>query len=168
MPTAATETADLQALIGAYAVLDVEFTASEAAIRARYRELALRHHPDVHPHGSPAQQQAAARMATINAAFTLIRDAPLRDYRPDRRETGAAIPHHAAGGFDRPVSVATETLVRLAFGALFGLGLALVLGNRRVPGFAFYVWILPLVIGFACTSTSPRTANMLRLLHWWV
>jgi DnaJ-class molecular chaperone len=168
MPTAGTETADLQALIGAYAVLDVELTASEAAIRARYRELALRHHPDMHQHGSRAQEEAAARMAAINAAFNLIRDAPLRDYRPERGETGAAIPQQADGGFDRPVSVATETLARLALGALFGLGVALVLGNRRVPGFAFYVWILPLVIGMAFTSTSPRTANILRLLHWWV
>jgi hypothetical protein len=167
MPNASTETADLQALIAAYAVLDVELTASEAAIRARYRELALRHHPDVHTQGSPAQQQAATRMAAINAAFNLIRNAPLRHYRHDSSEAGAAIPH-AAGAFDRPLSVATETLARLAVGALLGLALALVLQNRRVPGFFLYVWILPLVIGLACTSTSVRTGSMLRLLYWWV
>jgi hypothetical protein len=107
-------------------------------------------------------------MAAINAAFNLIRSASLRDYRHDSSEPGEAIPRHAADGFDRPVSVATETLARLAVGALLGLGVALVLQNRRVPGFAFYVWIIPLVMGLACTSTSARTGNMLRLLDWWV
>ena len=168
MATAPSNSADIQALIGAYGLLDVELTASEPAIRARYRELALRYHPDTHPHGSPSQQQAAARMAAINAAYTLIRNAPLRDYRLERNQTGAPIPAGGGVAFDRPVSVVTETLVRLALGVLFGLGIALVLQDRRVPGFAVYVWILPLVIGFACTSTSGRTVNVLRILYWWV
>ena len=167
MATAPSNSADIQALIGAYAVFDVELKASASAIRARYRELALRYHPDTHPQGSPSQQQAAARMAAINAAYTLIRNAPLRDYRPERNEAGAPIRESGGVAFDRPVSVVTETLVRLAVGVLFGLGIALVLRDRRVPGFAVYVWILPLVIGFACTSTSGRTLNMLRILYWW-
>jgi preprotein translocase subunit Sec63 len=167
MATATSDSADIQALIGAYGLFDVELSASASAIRARYRELALRYHPDTHPHGSSSQQQAAARMAAINAAYALIRNAPLRDYRPERNQTGAPIP--AGGGvvLDRPISVVTETLVRLCLGVLFGLGIALVLRDRRVPGFEVYVWILPLVIGFACTSTSGRTLNMLRILYWW-
>ena len=65
----------------AYKVLDVEYTAAPAAIRQAHKRLAKQHHPDRFPAGSAEQQQATARMAEINDAYRLIREAPLRFHR---------------------------------------------------------------------------------------
>ena len=72
---------DLFAFMDAYKVLDVEYTAAPAAIRQAQKRLAKQHHPDRFPAGSAAQQQATARMAEINDAYRLIREAPLRYHR---------------------------------------------------------------------------------------
>jgi DnaJ-class molecular chaperone len=53
-----------------YEILGVQRTADEAAIRAAYRKLAKKHHPDVNP-GKP---DAATRFAEINAANDLLSD----------------------------------------------------------------------------------------------
>ena len=52
-----------------YKVLGVEPDAEHQAIAAAHRGLARRHHPDVSP-----DPEAEARMAEINAAWTLLRD----------------------------------------------------------------------------------------------
>lgn len=54
-----------------YALLQVDASASAAEIRAAFRRLALRHHPD----RSPGSQ---ARMVALNRAYALLRD-------PERR-----------------------------------------------------------------------------------
>jgi DnaJ-class molecular chaperone len=53
-----------------YKILGVQRTADEAAIRAAYRKLAKKHHPDVNP-GKP---DAAARFGEISAANELLSD----------------------------------------------------------------------------------------------
>src|SRR5580693_3184705 len=68
-----------------YEVLGVQKTASEAAIRAAYRKLAKRHHPDLNP-GKP---EAAERFKEINAANDILSDAEKRA-RYDRGEIDAA------------------------------------------------------------------------------
>ena len=68
-----------------YEVLGVETTASEAAIRAAYRKLAKRYHPDLNP-GKP---EAAERFKEINAANDILSDADKRA-RYDRGEIDAA------------------------------------------------------------------------------
>jgi DnaJ-class molecular chaperone len=68
-----------------YEVLGVEKTASEAAIRAAYRKLAKRHHPDLNP-GKP---EAAERFKEINAANDILSDTEKRA-RYDRGEIDAA------------------------------------------------------------------------------
>lgn len=68
-----------------YEVLGVEKTASEAAIRAAYRKLAKRHHPDLNP-GKP---EAAERFKEINAANDILSDKEKRA-RYDRGEIDAA------------------------------------------------------------------------------
>jgi DnaJ-class molecular chaperone len=68
-----------------YEVLGVEKTASEAAIRAAYRKLAKRHHPDLNP-GKP---EAAERFKEINAANDILSDAEKRG-RYDRGEIDAS------------------------------------------------------------------------------
>ena len=97
-------------------------------------------------------------MAEINAAYQLIRDAPLRNYRPAQiRPTDVEPPPRGQEiAFDRPVSVVTETLVRLVLGIALGLWMALVLERRGVAGFWLYVWILPCVMAVVCTSPALR------------
>ena len=68
-----------------YEVLGVQKTASEAAIRAAYRKLAKRHHPDLNP-GKP---EAAERFKEINAANDILSD-PDKRARYDRGEIDAA------------------------------------------------------------------------------
>jgi hypothetical protein len=72
---------DLFAFMDAYKVLGVDYTADSAAIRQAHKRLAKQHHPDRFPAGSAEQQQATARMAEINDAYRLIREAPLRYHR---------------------------------------------------------------------------------------
>lgn len=164
MAVADAQAIDVQELIAAYQTLDLELAASSSAIRMRYRELALLHHPDKHPHGSEAQAQAAARMALINAAYELIHDAPLRHHRPAVGSIEAEPRPDRGAAFDRPVSVATETLVRMVLGAIVGFGLAVLLERSGVPGFSLYVWVCPILLGFAFTSTSDSTLDALRVL----
>ena len=68
-----------------YEVLGVQKTDSEAAIRAAYRKLAKRHHPDVNP-GKP---EAAERFKEIATAYGLLSDQDKRA-RYDRGEIDAS------------------------------------------------------------------------------
>jgi len=68
-----------------YEILGVEKTASEAAIRAAYRKLAKRHHPDLNPN----KPEAAERFKEINAANDILSD-PEKRGRYDRGEIDAA------------------------------------------------------------------------------
>ena len=72
---------DLFALMDAYKLLGVEYSADPSEIRRAHRRLARQHHPDRFPAGSAEQQQATTRMAAINDAYRLSRDAPLRHHR---------------------------------------------------------------------------------------
>jgi DnaJ-class molecular chaperone len=67
-----------------YTVLGVARDASESAIRAAYRKLAKRYHPDVNP-GKP---EAAERFKTISVAYDLLSD-PEKRARYDRGEIDA-------------------------------------------------------------------------------
>jgi curved DNA-binding protein CbpA len=98
--------------IDAYRVLQVDPQAEDEVIRAAYRRLARKYHPDVP--GGPAD--AAARMAAINAAWALVATPAARAaYDRSRREQmaprshGASNPARGAGGNpgtvgDRPAS----------------------------------------------------------------
>ncbi|MBV9249653.1 MAG: J domain-containing protein, partial [Acetobacteraceae bacterium] len=57
-----------------YEVLGVQKTDSEAAIRAAYRKLAKRYHPDLNP-GKP---ESADRFKEISAAYDILSDAEKR------------------------------------------------------------------------------------------
>lgn len=71
---------DLQTLLDAYALLEVQFTATPGDVRKSYRRLARAHHPDRFHTDSPQQRDATARMRHLNVAYALIRDAPLRHH----------------------------------------------------------------------------------------
>ena len=66
--------------IDAYKILDVAPSAGPDEIKAAYRRLAARHHPDV---AGGDQRDATARMQTINIAYGLIAQPDLRQ-RYDR------------------------------------------------------------------------------------
>jgi curved DNA-binding protein CbpA len=78
--------------IDPYAVLQVSADADQAVIAAAYRALARRHHPDV-----AADPDAGARMARINAAWTILRD-PARRRAYDLGRPNGANGAHAGGG----------------------------------------------------------------------
>ena len=67
-----------------YEILGVQRTADEGAIRAAYRKLAKKHHPDVNP-GKP---ESAARFGEISSAHELLSDKDKRA-RFDRGEIDA-------------------------------------------------------------------------------
>jgi DnaJ-class molecular chaperone len=67
-----------------YEILGVERTADERAIRAAYRKLAKKHHPDV----NPGKKNAAEQFAAISAAYDLLSDKEKRA-RFDRGEIDA-------------------------------------------------------------------------------
>jgi DnaJ-class molecular chaperone len=67
-----------------YDILGVERTADEAAIRAAYRKLAKKNHPDV----NPGKADAAARFGEISTAYDLLSDKDKRA-RFDRGEIDA-------------------------------------------------------------------------------
>ncbi len=68
-----------------YEILGVQRTADEAAIRAAYRKLAKKHHPDV----NPDKPDAAIRFGEISSAHELLSDKDKRA-RFDRGEIDAA------------------------------------------------------------------------------
>lgn len=61
--------------IDAYEVLGVDPSAGQDDIKAAYRRLAARHHPDV---ARGDQRSATARMQTINVAYGLIAQPDVR------------------------------------------------------------------------------------------
>ena len=67
-----------------YEILGVQRTADEAALRAAYRNLAKKHHPDVNPNNA----DAAARFGEISSAYDLLSDKDKRA-RFDRGEIDA-------------------------------------------------------------------------------
>ncbi len=74
-----------------YAVLGIERSAGAAQIRAAYRTLVARYHPDRHQ-GNPLEDLASERMAEINQAYELLSDPARREAfdrnRPDPGPSG--------------------------------------------------------------------------------
>jgi nitrate reductase gamma subunit len=56
-----------------YSVLGVARTASDSEIRAAYRALVAKYHPDRHQ-GNPLEELAGARMTEINRAYEILSD----------------------------------------------------------------------------------------------
>lgn len=79
-----------------YAVLGVARDATPDAIKAAYRELVAKYHPDRHQ-GNPLEELAAAKLAEINRAYEILSD-PERRAAYDRGEP--AYPGPVASPFD--------------------------------------------------------------------
>ena len=161
--TAAGAKPDLFTLMNAYAVLEVAYSASPFEIRASYRRLAAHCHPDIQPADSPAQRDATARMAAINDAYALVRDAPLRhhpvsrgsdrDVTWDDAELDDAISRARAG---RLVLDLTGALLCGVFGVLIALPVASTLMVLGLPGYAGYAVAIPLAFGIAGVLCGRR------------
>ena len=96
-----------------YEILGIQRTADESAIRAAYRKLAKKHHPDV----NPGQPNAAAKFGEISAAHELLSDKDKRarfdrgeiddaghdvpPRRPYYRDTPGQDRYEPAGGFSQ-------------------------------------------------------------------
>ncbi|MDW8289799.1 MAG: DnaJ domain-containing protein, partial [Armatimonadota bacterium] len=65
-----------------YDLLEVSPNASPEVIKAAYRQLAMKYHPDKQP-DARARQQAEERMKQINAAYDILSD-PVRRAQYDR------------------------------------------------------------------------------------
>lgn len=118
----------MTALRDHYAVLGVDADAGESEIRAAFRELAKRHHPDVNP-GSP---RAERRFAEISEARTVLLS-PARRAAFDRARdvflrTGITVEaHEHVSEPVRPPRHALQARALLAGGALVVLLATLVL-----------------------------------------
>src|ERR1700709_1210678 len=96
-----------------YEILGVQRTADEAAIRAAYRKLAKKHHPDA----NPDKPDAAARFGEISSAYDLLSDKEKRakfdrgeidaeghevhQQRQYYRDTPGTETYQSAGGFSQ-------------------------------------------------------------------
>jgi preprotein translocase subunit Sec63 len=77
-----------------YTVLQVPRSASKKEIRAAYRALVAKYHPDRHQ-GNPLEELAAARMVEINRAYDLLSD-PKRRVAFDRGGASGTRPDQRA------------------------------------------------------------------------
>ena len=100
-----------------YDVLGVTRSADQKEIRAAFRKLAARHHPDRNP-GDPSAEE---RFKEVNEAYTVLSDAEKRSFYDQYGSEGARVPFagNAAGGFQ---GMSTEDMGGFSdfFQSLFG------------------------------------------------
>jgi len=85
-----------------YTVLGVARNATGDEIKAAYRALVAKYHPDLHQ-GNPLAELAAAKLAEINAAYEILSDPERRaaydgGQRAWPRPTGSPWPDMSSGG----------------------------------------------------------------------
>lgn len=159
--------------LAAYRTLEIDARASATAIRQRYRELATRYHPDKWPHASQEQASASARMAEINAAYQLIRDAPLEDCVLPEETIPEPTTEEQRDERIREVhalDLAVERTLRFAAGAGVGLLLGVSLYQRSMMGQMSALVLVPLVFGllFAVSPVGAwRVHEMVQAVLWW-
>src|SRR6266700_3692684 len=93
-----------------YDVLGVARDVDAAELKRAYRELALRHHPDV----NPGSREAEERFKEVSEAYAVLSD-------PEKRMRYDRVGHAGGGfgGFESTVGSFTDLFENL-FGDLFG------------------------------------------------
>ncbi len=149
----------LDELAHAYEVLDVPVIASAGSIKQAYRKLVKRWHPDAHKPGDSAYEQATERMKSINEAYSKIKSAPLRYYRPaqqaanSQRNVPVSSPYAARS--QPPAYGQMEFWVRFCCGFLFGFIISL----RLMISFGLMLLTSPgLVVAVAITTIGSGLA----------
>ena len=155
---------ELPAIEHAYRVLGVSRDSSALRIKREYRRLARMWHPDKFVHNTPDQRRAAERMREINAAFQLLKHAPLR-YRPDDVSQPAERRSGSGPVATMVVTDRTEYIVRLVCGVVFGLAVSLLLLLADAP--VAVVAVLPLFTGAASAVFGDRFWYWV-LRSWWL
>lgn len=112
-----------------YAILGVACSATRDEIRAAYRKLVERYHPDRH-HGNPLENLASDAMAQINQAYEVLSD-PARRAAFDRRGGSTGVPTRTARPAPRLSSLAKWGLAILFLPLLLrsGTGIVRALGG---------------------------------------
>jgi curved DNA-binding protein CbpA len=70
---------EIENLAHAYRVMDVRWDASPRVIKASYRKLVKRWHPDRHTPGTPGHTEATLMTKLLNEAFARVQNGPLRN-----------------------------------------------------------------------------------------
>jgi hypothetical protein len=130
----------------AYAVLGVARNATADQIKAAYRDLAAKYHPD-HHQGNPLEDLAAAKLADINRAYEILSD-------PQRRAAYDASPLARPRPVGSPLDPTASGRMRKRWLGLLGLLLLLPLLIRLV------VFIVRMLVrvgseGFAAVRGTP-------------
>jgi hypothetical protein len=161
------EAPDLFAYMNAYSILEVEYSATPMEIRRAYRRLAQHVHPDLHPQDSPEQGQRTVRMAALNDAYHLIKEAPLR-FHPASRRSDPDVAWSDAELDDalrqaRRERVTIDVLgvtVGGVLGVFLSLGIVNALGAMEMPGFSAYVFAIPFAFGFGALFLGRRIVTV--------
>jgi len=141
-----------------FEVLGLERGATKDQIRASYRELVARYHPDKH-RGNPLEELAAAKLIEINRAYEVLSDDGKRAAYEARGQSPRSAPQHAqsgtVAGAPQPIMKLLNSvgvIVSLIFFLRFGLGLArgILMGilsvMRMGPVFAIVI-VLAIMMG---------------------
>lgn len=111
---------DLTAPLDPYTVLQVLPTAEDEVIRAAFRALAFKFHPD-----RDGSEYAALRMREINLAYALIKTPGARAAFDRRRRMSSAVAAADTGSHAPPVAVPSDSgSARLTFGRYAGWSLS--------------------------------------------
>ncbi len=81
-----------------YSVLGVDRSATDAEIRAAYRDLVAKYHPDKHQ-GNPLEGLAAEKMADINRAYDILSNPAKRSAYDSGTGSWPRAPAGSPGGF---------------------------------------------------------------------
>jgi hypothetical protein len=139
----------------AYRVLGVPPDSSALRIKREYRRLARLWHPDKFAHDPREQRRATERMREINAAYELVKHAPLR-YRSDARSRTAALGARPVARRTAPLADTIEYVVRFVAGFAFGLVVAFLLSVGDIS--VALIVIVPLLTGTA-SVVAPSAAG---------
>jgi preprotein translocase subunit Sec63 len=142
-----------------FEVLGLERGASQEQVRAAYRELVARYHPDKH-RGNPLEELAAAKLVEINRAYEILSDEAKRsDYESRRTAQPSSVAPSPAGtsaSLPPPIAKLLNSLgviISLILFLRFGLGLArsvlmgLLAVMRMGPIFAIAVVVALVTLG---------------------
>jgi curved DNA-binding protein CbpA len=109
-----------------YTVLGVSRSASTAEIRAAYRALVARYHPDRHQ-DNPLKDLASEKLAEINRAYAILSNPARRSaFDAGRRDVAGSEPPEPGAGAPRPFRFGKLTLLLLALPLLLRFGAPLV------------------------------------------
>jgi DnaJ-like protein len=150
-------------LMAAYAALEVPCSASSQEIRRAHRHLVVHDHPDLHHAGSEDHRNAMARMAAINDAYELVRDAPLRlvDLRVGSALDATWRDHEIddairRGRADRLMRAIGLTGLAMLVAVALTLPLGLRLDRGGALGFHYFSLVVPAAFGLVAAVVVNR------------